>query len=287
MIETSKLHCYKNAMNLLFKLVREPVVILIIIGILLYAALDAMQPSAEKPVVEIRPERVRAAIHASGEQSGRKLQPDEIEAVVNRLVGEELMLAEAYAMGLDKKDPAVRERLIGIMRTPINQSIPEPTPAQLEQFYRDNTKRFVTDEAVAFDVVFFNFSSEKIPEDPNAFLEKLERGEIDKNSGDYVRRSGSQLKHQRSLLTQVSGAEFVDTLFQLSPDSWHGPIRSKEGWNYVRVQQLYPSVQSTFEEMRLQLPRLWRFEQQQILMQKNTDALRSAYTVLLPEPYAH
>lgn len=286
MIAAPNFHCYKITMNLFVRLVREPVVVFILLGMLLYAALAALQPPPEKPVVNIPPERVRAAINSAGEQAGRALEPDEIDTVIDRLVGEELMLAEAYATGLDKKDPAVRERLIGIMRTSISQSIPEPTPAQLEQFYRNNIDRFKTDEAVTFDVVFFNFSSDKLPGDPGTFLEQLERGEIDKDTGDYVRSGGAQLKHQRTLLTQVSGAEFANALFQLSPGSWHGPIRSREGWNYVRIQQFYPSVQSTFEEVRLQLPRLWRFEQQQMLMQQNTDALRSAYTVLLPEAYA-
>ena len=57
------------------------------------------------------------------------------------------------------------------MRSTLDESITEPTRAQLEAYYRKNAETYAPGEAVSFDHVFFSFGSE--PADQAALLANL------------------------------------------------------------------------------------------------------------------
>jgi hypothetical protein len=264
---------------------REPLVAFIILGAALYALMVAVRPSDQTETIEVSGETVRALVRTQEELVGRKLSPEEVRTIVEGHLDDEVLLREARRQGFDENDLRVRKRLLSVMRTTLDEPVPAPSVAQLQAYYRDSTDRFQSPPAVSLEQVAFPWGSEKTPEDAAAFMEKLQ-GHAEPLSLGETSLVGSRLNRvSRSRLVLLFGSDFANVVFDLTPDTWSGPLESKSGVHYVRVIERYPAETVPFEKMEPYLRQQWEFDKRREIQQKKIDKLREQYRIVLPEEF--
>jgi hypothetical protein len=95
------------------RLVAHPAVQFLALGAALFGiaelAGESRDPGSYR--IEISPAEVDALAAAFARSKGRPPSPEEVRALVEERVREEVYVREAQAMGLDRDDPVVRRRL--------------------------------------------------------------------------------------------------------------------------------------------------------------------------------
>ncbi|MGH7802360.1 MAG: peptidylprolyl isomerase, partial [Thermodesulfobacteriota bacterium] len=80
------------------------------------------------------------------------------------------------------------------------------------------------------------------------------------------------------------GPNFAQSLLQLKPGAWQGPIESGYGWHLVWVDTITPSRVPQFEEVEPDVRSAWIEEQRAETKRKMFEAMRVRYEVVLPKP---
>jgi hypothetical protein len=81
----------------------------------------------------------------------------QLDAMIENYIHEEIAFREAKKMGLDKDDEIIRRRLsqkFDFLK-PISMKCPRPQNNSLKDFYKDNPSLFQTEWTVNFSHVFF------------------------------------------------------------------------------------------------------------------------------------
>lgn len=139
---------------------REPLLHFAVLGLGLFA-LHRLVADRQSP-----PETV--VIHADAEQRvteqfvamhGREPSQAELDGLLGELIDEELLYREGLALGLDRKDPIVRRRIVQRMRFVLEDAAAvEPTDEQLRLHLRENPERYAGPEQFDVRHVFFSDS---------------------------------------------------------------------------------------------------------------------------------
>ena len=121
------------------KLLKDPLVHFLLIGAALFAvsAWRGESVSAGRDAIVVTAEQVAQARAAAAVLQGREPTPEELEALVEPTIRDEVMYREALALGLDVNDDEVRRRLIEKMSY-LTQDLADPEPSSeeaLRQFY--------------------------------------------------------------------------------------------------------------------------------------------------------
>src|SRR5262245_26268351 len=127
-------------------LLREPLVQFLGLGLLLFLAYQMLHPTAAPPSgrIEITPDDVRQIALAWMAQGRPAPTPDQMQALVDSRVREEILYREAIALGLDKGDTIVRRRMVQKMTFLFEDvaALHEPTDDELRQWFGNRAERF-------------------------------------------------------------------------------------------------------------------------------------------------
>jgi hypothetical protein len=160
-----------------------------------------------------------------------------------------VLLREASRRGFHKNDYRVRKRSIKIMRTSLIDIIPEPTSAQLRAYYAANRERYQTSPSRSFDQVYFSFASNELPEDPQSFIQQLERTADISKLGEFSLLGNRHTRSSFQATAGTFGKPFAQAVFELPLNRWQGPIESFKGVHYVRVNGNHDPELPPFEQM--------------------------------------
>ena len=170
-----------------------------------------------------------------------------------RDIDQEILFREALARGLERDDPAIRERIASRMSYVLAESIvaPEPTEAELRAHFEAHRERYGVPERIDFTHVFVaDRDEQRISE----LAAKLAAGAPPETLGDTF--SGGRKYRGRKLadLAEAFGPELVDGLAAQAPGSW---VRraSRHGLHLVRVDRVDPARAPDFETAKLEVRR--------------------------------
>ncbi len=133
-------------MKLLLRLLREPLLHFLAIGGLIFVLFAAMSEPGSEPAdtIVVGPERIEQL--AKGFQAVWRRPPtdDELRAMIDDFVREEIYYREALALGLNSNDTVVRRRLRQKMEflTDSGAEILEPVAGELETYLLANEQTF-------------------------------------------------------------------------------------------------------------------------------------------------
>jgi peptidyl-prolyl cis-trans isomerase C len=267
-------------------------VTLLLLALPLFAAEPAAPaaPAANDPVVA-RVEGV--AIHASDvvaaaakqkPADGVALSEAERAAIVDGLVGNRLLLVEARKNPAVLEDPAVRDLMVKVLvRDAVRGEVPEPTPAQLREYYTANTPKFMTPETARVSRILVRTGPKKDAKTAVAELQKLRASVAKDPAGTFATtaKASSQdaNKAKGGDMGMVSrtdpkvDAALKKAVFGTKVGQVSGVFLTKEGANVVFVVNRKAGVQRTFEQARADVEKRWRVEQ--------TVAAQAAYVATL------
>ena len=144
----------------MLKLLKDPLVHFLLIGACLFA-LSAWRGEwirGGRERIVISADQVAQVRDAATLLKGHAPTDDEVAALIEPTIRDEVLYREALALKLDANDDEVRRRLVDKMAY-LTQDTADPAPssdAELRKFYDESPARFETPELATFDQVFFS-----------------------------------------------------------------------------------------------------------------------------------
>ncbi|MGM0557875.1 MAG: peptidyl-prolyl cis-trans isomerase [Myxococcota bacterium] len=266
--------------NSSMRLIREPVVHFVLIGVAIFALDYAMQPERapdEIVVGERTVERMRSEFET---RHGKAPDTAQTKALIDAHVREEVLYREALALGLHRSDPIVRRRMVQAMEFLSEDLAPiaDPTDAQLQAYLDAHADEFRKPARVSLQHIFFA-EGDDAEQRARAALEQIEGGASVGQMGDAFVH-GSTMKHaDRRRLAAAFGDGFADAVMGLADGAWRGPVESKYGVHLVYVQTRKPAGQPELDEVRARVEAAWRQAEREDVNREAVERLRESYSV--------
>lgn len=211
---------------------------------------------------------------------GRPLTDEDRQAAIDRWVDGELLYREGLAMGLDRDDPVVRQRVVKKMEfVSTNLELPaEPDEDTLRRFMREHPERYAGPPRFDFELI----SVVRTPEDTDdrrarALLEAL-RGGADPKAVEGRRASGKRFTAED--LGRTYGVELQAAVTGLPPGEW-GMVPFPRGWTLVHLLAQTPGDAPPLDKVRNRLQLDWKQSQRGEMLRRRLDELRAEYRVEL------
>src|SRR5271165_1495618 len=145
---------------MLKKLLREPLVHFLILGALLLFASNLMnkRTSGDTRKIVVTPGQVEHLEDTFARAHQRPPDPDELTGLLRDYIREEVYYREALALGLDRDDAPIRQRLRQKMEF-ISEDVAaqaQPTEEQLRSYLNDHPEKFRIDKHFTFSQVYLD-----------------------------------------------------------------------------------------------------------------------------------
>jgi hypothetical protein len=268
---------------MLEKLIKEPLIHFLILGALLFALNnvvgDSSSTDADNSIV-ISDTEVEWMQSTWNKKWGRQPTEDELQGLIEAYVREEVLYREGLAMGLDEDDTIIRRRLatkMEFLAKDIGQIV-EPTEEELNEYFKANIDRYMEPSMISFSHIYFNLDNrENALGDAQTVLEKLQKNEMvsaeDWQMGDpFMLHYDYGLKTQAEVM-QLFGSTFSDTVFEITPGGWQGPVQSGYGIHLVYIKDVVASREPLFDEVRDKV-------KNDLVSQRRTDSFDAFYKSL-------
>ncbi|NOZ37849.1 MAG: peptidyl-prolyl cis-trans isomerase [Gammaproteobacteria bacterium] len=261
---------------------REPLLHFLLIALLLFAA-DAFFSGDQRQVIQVDANTLDFLVKQRSELLMRELSEEERKSLLNNYIDDEVLLREAYLLGLDK-DARMRSQLIKKMRIMLAVELPRPTEADLRAYLDANRERYRLPPRISFLHVFYN-TADAVPQGLRAKLNATAINADAKllNTGQLDPLLGRAPKQRSELeLRAYIGTKTAAEIFTIDDDKWHGPLRSPRGIHFVRITQQLPMQQFKFESIIDYLVPGWQLHRQKEEMADKVAEFRDKYRVITP-----
>jgi hypothetical protein len=211
----------------------------------------------------------------------------EVKELIEGFVRDEIYYREAVAIGLDKDDPGIRQRLRQkmefIFEDITTQS--EPTDEELTAFMKRNSRRYLADPQISFRQVYVNPDKrgKNAASDSRRILAQLREGADPATAGDPILIDPEIHLSPLWDIRKQFGEEFSKRLLELGPGRWEGPVRSAYGLHLVFVRKRVGGRLPELSEVREMVERDWLAEKQKALKDAAYARLRGRYSVVVEQ----
>jgi hypothetical protein len=272
------------------KLLKDPLVHFLAVGVALFAisAWRGESVSAGRERIVVTAEQVEQARAAAAVLQGREPTAEELDALIEPTVRDEVLYREALALGLDENDDEVRRRLIEKMSY-LTQDLADPEPGsaeELREFYSSRPDLFTIPSLVSFDQVFFSPSTraDRLEADAAAGLAALRAGTPPAEVGDRTPLRESYDDAPREQVAVLFGDELAEALFGTPPGDWTGPFRSDFGLHVVRLRTRSEARLPPYEEIAERVAEEFGAQRRREANEQAYREMRDRYDVVIEQP---
>ncbi len=270
------------------RLLREPLLHFLLIGAGLFLLFEVSQeqiPDAPDRIV-INPGQLQQLQAQFKRTWMREPRQQELDGLIQGYVREEVYYREALALGLDRNDPQVRQRMrmkLEFLLEDITAEKP-PSDAILNTFLQQHPDRFFIQPQVSFQQLYLNPDKRAdFDADAKRILQQLQQGAAVATLGDatmlpYELTHASQNEIRRSF-----GEDFAADVVKLSVGDWSGPVYSQLGVHLVRVSEYAAGYLPELAQVRDLVERDYLAQRRQQLKDKAYEKLREGYEVVIQE----
>lgn len=227
------------------KLISEPIIQFILSGIILYLMVSFVQQQRDFQQREIivDSDRIALMIMNYKTQTGSLPSKQQLDALIEDYISEEIYYREAKKMGLDKDDEIIRRRLaqkLTFMQSGLAE-IKNPGDADLLAFYNSHPDLFMQDASASFSHVYFSTtnSNDSIARQRAVeALQQLKKSSLQRSpsSGDPFPLQYDYTDQTATDVRQNFGSNaFADSVFQAATNTWTGPVQSGYGWHLIYI----------------------------------------------------
>ncbi len=272
----------------------EPLLHFLVVGGVLFSAYSVVNSEPEQATdlqkIELTKDDVRQ-MAISWLAQGRSLPTeDQLRALLDQKVTEEILSREAVALGLDRDDQIIKRRLAQKMDFLAADvaSLEEPSDAVLASWFQQNAAQFALPPHVSFRHLYFSLDKHggASRESAAAVLVQIAGKSPDAPGVPTVADPFMYQNHYGDAtpdqMAKEFGPDFATALFKLTPRSWQGPVQSGYGWHLVWVDAIDPGRIPAFEEVKPQIKSAWIDERYRDVKRVALEEMRSRYTVSLP-----
>jgi len=272
------------------KWLREPLVHFAVLGAAVFAvATLGDRPAAGAPdQIVVRREQVERLAADFARMHRRPPSAQERGGLIRDFIHEEVAYREAVALGLDRDDPVIRNRLRQKVEFLFDDvgGLAEPTDQQLETYLQQHPDAFRRAARVTFEHLYLDPQrrTATLAADAAALLAELNGATV------AAARRGDPfvLEHRFDALAAsdvgaLFGAGFAGALERAPLGRWQGPIQSGYGAHLVRVEAVLPADVPPLAEIRELVRHAWMNAARQETMAKLYDGLLARYGVTVED----
>ena len=280
------------------KLLREPLVHFLAIGVGLFVLFDLVAPEdsnldsrtivvdrdALLTFIQFRskafnPEVAAARLDALGDA--------ELSMLIDDYVREEALHREALALGMDQNDYVIKQRLIQSLQFITNGFVSaavDVSDEEIAEYYEANRDDYYVDPYITFTHVYFSsdrHGREQARKLADAKLAELNTEQVpfseSTRHGDRFLYNVNYVERTEDFVGSHFGRSMAAEIFTLEADDsrWHGPFESAYGFHLVMVTRrtdgLYPPLEDIADSVREDALRIKLDEQNERAVQAIVD----------------
>jgi hypothetical protein len=275
------------------QLFREPLLHFLLLGAGLFVAfgLVGKRTGGEPGRIVVTQGQIEHLGAGFNRVHGRPISPEELEGLIGDYVREEVYYREALALGLDRDDAVIRNRLRLKMEF-ISDDVAaqaEPTEEQLRRYLQEHPDTFRIEPHFTFSQVYLNPERhrESLAHDAAQLLTQLNQAgdKADVSElGDPFLLEHNFVALAASEVVKQFGEKFAARLGELPRDRWQGPVESGYGVHLVFVSETTQGRVPTLEEVRDAVRREWANSRRLEVSEKFYQNLLKRYTVTVERP---
>jgi hypothetical protein len=272
---------------------REPLIHFLILGALLFFVSNLVnrRTSGDIKKIVITPGQVEHLEESFARAHQRPPDPDELKGLLRDYIREEVYYREALALGLDRDDAPIRQRLRQKMEF-ISEDVAaqaQPTEDQLQSYLAAHPEKFRVDQQFTFEQIYLDPSrrGQHLNADAQAMLAKVNQmgaaADISTMGDPFLLEEDSDNVSSRDVARDF-GEKFAAALPALPVGTWQGPIESGLGAHLVYVKAHTDGRLPELDEVRDAVRREWAND---IRLEANTkfyEGLLKRYSVSIEVP---
>ena len=278
--------------SLVHRWLREPLLHFLLAGALIFAIYQLLNPAANladraNQIALTKDDLRQLAVHWLAQ--GRPLPTaDQMHALIEQRVSEEILFREAVALGLDKDDEIIKRRLAQKMDFLAADvaALQTPGDAELRAWYTQNSGPFALPPRASFRHLYFSFDRPGAHDAAAAALDKIAGEPADTAKvaavADPFMFQDYYAERAPDQIAKEFGPDFAKAAFQLKRGAWQGPIQSGYGWHLVFVDAIEPGRVPAFEEVEPDVKSAWLDQKQREIKRIAFETMRARYTVVVP-----
>jgi hypothetical protein len=225
---------------------REPLLHFLVLGGMLFAIDHFVASQVDDPhTIVVGNEVDSEAIQVFEQTRGRAPNEEELRALHQIYLDNEVLYREGLAMQVDRGDDAIRERVIfkALSIVDAGVKLPPIDDKQLREWFEQRRAKY--DEPARYNFQEAVLADDKSEVAVREFVAALNAGTPgDAQAGLRVFKDRPQ-----SNLEQSYDAEFSKTLDTLPVGTWHA-VQAKGAWHVLRVDSITPPKPASFESLR-------------------------------------
>ncbi len=257
---------------------------------LAFFALDALRPAVDDREIVVSEDDLDVLRSRWVVQMDTAPDVSELDSLVERHVREEILVREAFRLGLDDGDVILRRRLAEKMELLLRDRIEEPPilESELQAYFEEHRERYSEPRRVGFRHIYLGGGTEEdVQAEANYLIDHLRSssdGELWRRLGQPFMLSKQYGPRARQELTETFGAQFADALLDetVQESTWWGPVRSSYGFHLVQIVAVREGGEVSLEDARADAYQDLREERFAALNEEAWSELRNDYRVTLP-----
>jgi len=276
------------------KLLREPLLHFMFIGAaiyLLYGVFAEPVPDETDKTIVVSAGEIEW-MQSSWQKRWNRLPTDkEMDGLIQQYIKETVLYREALTMGLNQHDQVIRRRLAQKLEFLAKDlvALTPPTEEELQAYFAEHQDRYQEPPRYTFTQVFID--PDKRGDATLADAETIKATLIAKGDaiedvgalGDDFMLQNYYPEKDPIEIQKNFGSGFTESLIDLSPGQWHGPVLSGYGVHLVYVSNVSEPPAPVFAEVRERVVQEWKTDRGEELNEKFYANLRDSYTVVIEE----
>lgn len=225
---------------------REPLLHFVVLGCALFAIDHVLVSREEDPhTIVVGADVTREARQLFKSSRNREPDNDELRALHERWIDNEVLYREGLALRVDRGDTAIRERVIfkALSMVDSNTKLPAFDDKTLRAWFDSHRVKY--DEPPRFDFQEAVLAGDNSEAAVRAFVEALNAG----TPGDAKAGLRVFKGRPRENLVQSYGADFAKALEEAPVGEWRA-LTSREGWRAMRLDTSSPARPADFDALR-------------------------------------
>ena len=277
------------------KLLREPLVHFMFIGAmiyLLYGVFAEPLPEADDKTIVVTAGEIEWMQTAWQKRWNRPPTAEEFDGLIQQYIKETVLYREALTMGLNQHDQVIRRRLAQKLEFLAKDlvALTPPTEEELQSYFDEHQDRYQEPVLYTFTQVFVDPDKrgDTTLDDAEAIKVSLvAQGDAVEDPGalgdDFMLQNYYPEKDVVEI-QKLFGSGFTESLVELSPGEWHGPVLSGYGVHLVYISSVSEPPAQVLADVRERVVQDWEMERGEELNDKFYASLREQYTIVIEEP---
>ena len=267
---------------------REPLLHFLVIGALLFLIFELTREESSDPAnrILVSPSQVEQLAAQFRRTWLRPPTEEELTGLIESYVRDEIYYREALAMGLDRNDPQVRQRMrlkLEFLLEDLTAQEP-PTGDVLRAYLEQNPDRFRIEPRLSFRQLYLSFDrGAALEADAERILGQLKAGAEAEKLGDPTMLPDEQTAVPKRIIARAFGEQFAETVIALEPGSWQGPFFSGLGAHLVLVTDRTEGYLPELTEIHAEVEQEYLAERRKELKDLAYRKLREGYEVVIEQ----